>query len=89
MKTINLVKSKNDLVKRLGEATSQDEIEGLQGLLFDTRKKLRKLRKVENSRKKRWKKKKVRAFFSQNPFKAGKALLKPRSSVKLCCNGQM
>ena len=45
--------------------------------------KLKKLRKSENGRKKRWKKKKIRAAFNENPFRAGKALLKPRSSVKL------
>ena len=80
---INLVQSKNALLRQLSEATYPCQIEGLQGLLTQTRLKLRKLRKSENSRKKRWKKKKIRAAFKENPFKAGKDLLKPRSSIKL------
>jgi len=81
-KTIELVDKKNNLISRIEEAASCHEITALQLLLDNTREHLRKLRRVNNKRRRKWLRNKARADFRSNPYKCGKELLKPRSNVR-------
>ena len=53
------------------------------GLLESVRSRLRSLRKGEDKRKARWKRKQANNVFNKNPYLASKRVLDPRCYVKL------
>ena len=80
---ISLVKEKNSLLAKLALTVNPQEISGLKDLLSPIRQKIKSLRRGEKQRKKRWLFKKAQNSFNSNPYKAGKEVLDPKTSVFL------
>ena len=83
IKIIALVQQKNTLIDQLELACTDLELNALSSLLLQVRTNLRKLRRAQNSRKRRWKRNHIRKLFKKNPFKTGKDILSPRSGLAL------
>ena len=81
--SINLIKEKNMLINQIESNPFPDEKKGLESLLADVRGKLRKFRRGERNRKRRWKLKSASRAFFKNPYQAGKDVLDPKSNVNL------
>ena len=64
-------------------ALSEDERLGFTCVVDDLKERRRSLRRAENSRKKRWRRRKERARFYENPYQFSKNLLQPRVKASL------
>ena len=81
--SINLVIKRNLLLKELESVGDPLEKVELLGLLESVRSRLGSLRKGEQKRKARWKRKQANSFYNKNPYLASKRVLDPRCYVKL------
>ena len=84
--SIQLVKEKNTLQNQLKSCDNEVSFSSLQLLLDNVRLRLRRLRKGEKNRKKRWKIKQANKDFLNNPYEAGKKVLDPESKIFLKCD---
>ena len=78
-----LRKDKKEMKKRIDAADLPEEKEGLSQLSAEITENIKAIRRAENSRKKRWKRKKQRTLFFKNPYAAGKEVLLPRVRKEL------
>ena len=74
-----------DINKKLKQTKDEDQVTSLLFLRDDLKVQRKVARRAENSRKRRWKRKKLREKFYQNPFQVGKEILaeKSRASLKV------
>ena len=86
---ISLVKQKNALLAKISMSANPQETASLEDLLSPIRQKIKTLRRGEKQRKKRWRFKKAQSLFKQNPYKAGKELLDPKSNVCLSVSKEL
>ena len=81
--SISLIREKNNLISQLNCVLLSGERSFLQVQLETIKTKLRKLRRGEKNRKKRWKKCLASKMFYKNPYKTGKSVLDQKCHVKL------
>ena len=78
LRSIELVKEKNQLNCQIEACIDLEQKSALELLLQDVRTRLRAIRKGENSRKKRWRRRQAMKSFFKNPYQAGKDVLDPK-----------
>lgn len=79
-KLAEVSKNIENLNSALSKANSEEEEAGIICLVDDQKSQRRNLRKAENTRKKRWRRKNMRKNFFRNPFGMAKEILSPRTS---------
>ena len=84
--SIALVKQKNILKSQLNSSLDHVTKATLQPLFNDVMHRLRRMRRGENNRKKRWKIKQANKAFLNNPYNAGKSVLDPDCHASLKCD---
>ena len=82
-KIIALVQQKNNLQSQIELACTELELCGLSDLLKQVRIDLRKFRRAQNCRKRRWKRNQIRKNFKKNPFQTRKDILSPKNGLVL------
>ena len=83
-----LITQKFNILEQISLACTSFEEQALRQLLSKVRSDLNNARRAENSRKRRWKRKKAKQAFVKNPFDAGKHVLSPKSEAHLKVNQQ-
>ena len=71
----------NDLYRAWKSSNDEEERAGVDLLVDECKEKIRTLKRLEFSRKRRWRRRNARSKFFQNPFEAARNVLKP----KVCC----
>ena len=71
----------NDLYKAWKSSNSDEERAGIDLLVSECKDKLRSLKRLESSRKRRWRRRTVRSKFFKNPYEVARNILKPA----VCC----
>ena len=80
---IEVVVQKNTLEAQISATIDPQEQASLQGLLNPIKEKIRSYHRREKHYKKRWLYKESQKSFHKNPFKAGKDLFQPKTSILL------
>ncbi|XP_057299099.1 uncharacterized protein LOC130629774 [Hydractinia symbiolongicarpus] len=75
---------KNVLLAQIASSTIKEELTALQELLQQVRIKIRVMRRGEKRRRRKWSFKNAQKVFRNDPYKAGKDLLNPKSDIRLC-----
>ena len=72
----------NDLYRAWKSSTDEEERAGIDLLQDDCKERIRSLKRLESSRKRRWRRRSARSKFFQNPFEAVRNILKPKISCQ-------
>ena len=69
--------------KTMRACNNEVERAGLEEIMVEIKNQTRKVKRANNSIKKRWRRKKARERFYRNPYEAGKELLEPQTKMEL------
>ena len=75
----------NDLYRAWKSSGSDEERAGIDLLVSECKDKLRSLKRLESSRKRRWRRRTVRSKFFKNPYEVARNILKPA----VCCQPEV